>query len=234
MPQSNATRDEHGFVYLMKRVDGLFRIGCAKNPKRRLKELRYQHKKRYGPACLSIIHLIESSDKYAAESELHSRFLDRCVPPYTYSYTLEFAWFALDCVDVDYIKGITDGEELISSYKARSKIRSEVRQHEAEETRRDLLKLPRELQEDPIAIQQWRSTYTRICSFKSYLRKVVYLRTIRPHAVMPTIDSTPLCAALKYIDNLIPGWSEQTFLETSLKTLIENDLSRWLGSPPKG
>lgn len=80
-----------GFVYLMRSVDGYFKIGRTGNPEQRMKTMLRL------PVPVQYECLIQTKNMNTLEAELLKRFSDK---------RINGEWFALDVADVEYIKGL--------------------------------------------------------------------------------------------------------------------------------
>lgn len=81
----------YGYVYLVKRGDGLYKIGKSLDVDTRIQSLRRKH----GP--VELIHFIECENYDQAEVTLHTRYRSKWV---------KAEWFALTPDDVTEIKAI--------------------------------------------------------------------------------------------------------------------------------
>ena len=81
-----------GFVYLLRAKNGLYKIGTAIDPTKRLNGL-----KTGSPEKLVLIHTIKTDSPYNAESTFHKKFAHKRVHD---------EWFALDENDVKFIRSI--------------------------------------------------------------------------------------------------------------------------------
>ncbi len=81
-----------GFVYLIKSTEGIYKIGLATIPDRRMYQLQ-----RKSPYQLEFDYLIKTTNCRALEAELHAHFFDKRV---------RNEWFDLDEKDVEYVKSI--------------------------------------------------------------------------------------------------------------------------------
>ena len=69
---TKGTRQKDGFVYLLKAVDGSYKIGKTLNPKSRKKTFDVRL-----PFKVDYVHTIETDDMHALEKALHLRFADK-------------------------------------------------------------------------------------------------------------------------------------------------------------
>lgn len=81
-----------GFVYLLRSASGYYKIGRSKNPYDRLTTFEVKL-----PFEVEYEHLIETTDMYQLEKELHRHFADKRV---------NGEWFELTPEDVAYIKSL--------------------------------------------------------------------------------------------------------------------------------
>lgn len=81
------TEQGNKFVYFIADNNGLVKIGVAKNPKKRLKELQTA-----SPRKLNLISTVESDNAFRLEGKLHRRFKEKCVSG---------EWFELNSDDID-------------------------------------------------------------------------------------------------------------------------------------
>lgn len=81
-----------GFVYVMHRRDGLYKIGRTNNIDRRLHEVSKKLRER-----VSLICAFRVFDPALSELELHNQFKEKRV---------KGEWFSLSQEDIDYIKGL--------------------------------------------------------------------------------------------------------------------------------
>lgn len=86
-------KERNGFVYLLRRTDGLYKIGCAWNIGVRQATLETK----YGP--LELIHSFAASDHFTAERLLHRYFK---------ANRIEDEWFSLTPGQVYWIAQIED------------------------------------------------------------------------------------------------------------------------------
>ena len=85
-----------GFVYLIMAENGLYKIGKAKDLKKRLSPFSVEF-----PMKWELIYSFKSENYDAAEINLHSQFHDKREVG---------EWFRLSAEDVEYIKSIKDGQ----------------------------------------------------------------------------------------------------------------------------
>lgn len=82
-----------GYVYLLNEINGQhFKIGRTIDPKERMKTFGVKL-----PYKVQLDVLIETSDMYTLEAQLHAKFADKRV---------DGEWFALTPADVDYVKSL--------------------------------------------------------------------------------------------------------------------------------
>lgn len=86
----------HGYVYVVKADNGLYKIGKAKKPAMRIQTLGVKL-----PYVLDTVLLIESGNYSMLERELHQRFADK---------RLSGEWFALTPEDLEYLRGLDNGK----------------------------------------------------------------------------------------------------------------------------
>lgn len=90
---SKAPRQESGYVYLLKMVNGEYwKIGRTKTPNKRISTFDVKL-----PFPVECEHLIETKNMYTLESELHKKFASKRV---------QGEWFLLAQEDIDYIKSL--------------------------------------------------------------------------------------------------------------------------------
>lgn len=85
-----------GFVYLIRSASGYYKIGRTKNPDDRIATFSVKL-----PFEVEYEHLIETTDMYQLEKDLHARFADRRV---------NGEWFDLTDDDVAYVKSLGVGQ----------------------------------------------------------------------------------------------------------------------------
>lgn len=88
----NSVEEIRGFVYLMRRSNGQYKIGRSLNVENRQQELQ----RKYSDS-IEIIHVIPCDDYVSAEIEMHERFAHRQV---------RGEWFSLTADDVEQIKSL--------------------------------------------------------------------------------------------------------------------------------
>ena len=69
-PPSESVRGKPGFVYLIRISNGIYKIGASRNPKQRLKAIRF---KLQAPDA-DLFHIIATDDMGGLEEQLHQRF----------------------------------------------------------------------------------------------------------------------------------------------------------------
>ena len=91
---------KHGYVYLLRADNGLYKIGRARNVARRMKSFLKL------PYELQLIHIIATDDMYEIEADMHFFYADK---------KMLGEWFALSDEDVRNIKAndvvVTKDEE---------------------------------------------------------------------------------------------------------------------------
>jgi hypothetical protein len=95
-PQPVKTRHT-GYVYLLQSPTKAYKIGRSKNPENRLKTFSVKL-----PFEVEYIALIKTNDMVGLERQLHQRFADKRV---------NGEWFELSSEDVQYIQGLSNGQE---------------------------------------------------------------------------------------------------------------------------
>lgn len=83
-------RNPQGYVYLIQSSTGHYKIGHTANPLKRLRTFEAKL-----PFEIEYVHLIATTNRFALEKELHTKFADRRV---------RGEWFALTSADIAYIK----------------------------------------------------------------------------------------------------------------------------------
>ena len=85
-------KPHRGYVYLVKGENNRYKIGCSKNPKKRIESLRLS-------SCENhiFIHSYCVDDMYTEEQRLHHKFTD---------YRCHSEWFDLPSEAIDYIMGL--------------------------------------------------------------------------------------------------------------------------------
>jgi hypothetical protein len=83
-----------GFVYLIKSVDGFYKIGMSEKPIKRISHLGVKL-----PFPIEVKHLIKTNQRYKAEKIFQNRFEDKRV---------RGEWFSLNEADIDYITSFTE------------------------------------------------------------------------------------------------------------------------------
>lgn len=85
-------RVEAGFVYLIRGVNGAYKIGKTKNPQKRISTLNVKLPFEIEPVCI-----IQTDDMNNLEAQLHYQFNEK---------RGNGEWFELDTADIEYIKGL--------------------------------------------------------------------------------------------------------------------------------
>ena len=81
-----------GYVYLLKGESDRYKIGCSKNPQKRVDILRLSSCENH-----TLIHSYKVENMYDEEKRLHEKFRER---------RCHSEWFTLSPLDVEYIMGI--------------------------------------------------------------------------------------------------------------------------------
>ncbi len=79
-------QNKAGFIYLIRSVSGHYKIGCTKDPNRRLQMFSVKL-----PFEIEFIHLIATANMFKLERKLHIEFQNK---------RMNGEWFALDEIDV--------------------------------------------------------------------------------------------------------------------------------------
>jgi hypothetical protein len=94
--QAKPRRAVPGYVYLICAENGLYKIGKAKDIKKRLNPFSVKF-----PMEWKLVHSFHSDDYSSAEEELHWQYHDKRAVG---------EWFKLEHEDVEHITGIQDGQ----------------------------------------------------------------------------------------------------------------------------
>lgn len=93
-----------GYIYLIEAPNGLYKLGRAQCPERRLKELQY-----HSPVRLTLVYSLRCQDAVKAEYILHKVFKEK---------RSHGEWFALDPEDITFLvsrlgrRGLIEGAGL--------------------------------------------------------------------------------------------------------------------------
>lgn len=88
-----------GYVYVIRNIVGLFKIGHTNNMKKRMQDHRHQ----YFDQPLEVVIVRQADNRYKAETKLHRLFA---------SQRVHREWFDLTPADLDTIRDIQfDGEQ---------------------------------------------------------------------------------------------------------------------------
>ena len=88
-----------GYVYVMQHTSGLVKIGYSKDPDKRLKQVTRDE----GNDMIELLCVIKSDHMTSLEYELHQRFRSK---------RIRGEWFDLPSKDIEYIKGLTNANNL--------------------------------------------------------------------------------------------------------------------------